>query len=80
MDPIEKALAKLTAKERKMVKDVLRALQSGTHKGLDTKKLKGHDNIFRVRKGDIRILYRTDNTNMIFILVIQRRNDNTYKF
>lgn len=80
MDPIEKALAKLNNKERKVVKNILDALQKGTLKGLDIKKLKGHDNIFRVRKGDIRILYRTDNTNAIFLLAIERRNDNTYKF
>ena len=76
---IEKALAKLTKKEKKIVKDVLDNLQNSIFKGLDIKKLKGHDNIFRVRKGNVRILYRIDDTNKIFLLAIERRNDNTYK-
>jgi mRNA-degrading endonuclease RelE of RelBE toxin-antitoxin system len=80
MDPIEKALAKLSEKEKKIVKDILDNLQKRIFKGLDMKKLKGHDVVFRVRKGNIRILYRTDNTNKIFLLAIERRNDNTYKF
>ena len=71
MDPIEKALAKLSKKERKIVKDVLDNLQNRTFEGIDIKKLKGHDNIFRVRKGNIRILYRTDNANVIFLLAIR---------
>ncbi len=78
MDAIEKALAKLTEKERGWIRELLLQLSSGTTRGLDSKKLKGRDDIFRVRKGDIRIIYRKDSSG-IFILSIERRNEGTYK-
>jgi mRNA-degrading endonuclease RelE of RelBE toxin-antitoxin system len=64
MDRTEKALAKLFSKKQA--------------DSLDIKKLKGRDDIFRVRKGDIRIMYRFEKEK-IFLLSIERRNDNTYK-
>jgi mRNA-degrading endonuclease RelE of RelBE toxin-antitoxin system len=77
MDAIAKALKKLTAEERTRIKDVFIRLQSGKTSGLDVKKLKGRNDIFRVRKGDIRIIYRKVGRN-IFILAIERRNEKTY--
>lgn len=46
---------------------------------LDIKKLRGHENIFRVRKGNIRIIFVKDKKD-ISILTIERRRENTYKF
>lgn len=44
---------------------------------LDVKKLKGYDNIFRVRVRSFRIIFRKDkNTN--FIIKINERGDQTY--
>ena len=60
MDKISKALKKFTPKERIWVKFVLGNIQSNNFQGLDIKKLKGWDDIFRVRKGDIRIIYKLD--------------------
>ena len=77
MDAIEKALKKLTPQERLRVKEVLVRLMSGKTKGLDIKKLKGRDDVFRVRKGDIRIFYRKQAASL-FILLIERRNEQTY--
>ena len=79
MDKIEKALRKISAKERLQVKRILKKLNSGELKGLDIKKLKSRDDIFRVRSGNIRILYRFY-SGSIFILSIDRRSENTYKF
>lgn len=79
MDPILKALKKLTPKEKKWVKGILIKLQSDQLKGLDVKKLKGRDDIFRVRKGDLRIIYRIT-IGKVFILAIERRSESTYKF
>lgn len=79
MDKIEKALKKLSAKEQAQIKQILSRLNSGKLDGLDVKKLKGRDDIFRARKGDLRIIYRFENRN-IFILSIDRRNEGTYKF
>lgn len=79
MDKIEKALAKLNVKERKRIKDILIHLNSGNLEGLDIKKLRGRTDIFRIRKGDFRIIYRLNGRD-IFILAIERRCEDTYKF
>ena len=80
MDKIEKALKKFDEKEKAWIKDILLELKSYSLKGLNIKKLKGHNNIFRVRRGDIRIIYRLDENQEIYILTIDRRNEDTYKF
>ncbi|MEK7181017.1 MAG: type II toxin-antitoxin system RelE/ParE family toxin [Patescibacteria group bacterium] len=77
MDKIKKALAKLNKKEKALVGHILSRLQSGDFQGLDVKKLKGREDIFRVRKGDMRIIYKTKNKK-ISILAIERRNEKTY--
>lgn len=77
MDVIQKALKKLSEKERVRVKEILTKLSSGNLRGLDIKKLKGRSDIFRVRKGDVRIVYRQGDKN-ISILLIERRNEKTY--
>jgi mRNA-degrading endonuclease RelE of RelBE toxin-antitoxin system len=78
MDKISKLLNLLTLKERVLVKDILNKLLNSNLVGLDIEKLKGREDIFRIRKGDLRIIYRSYN-NQIFILAIDRRNEKTYK-
>jgi len=78
MDKIQKALEKLIPKERKKVKEILGELKSQRLESLNIKKLKGREDIFRIRKGRIRIVYRTDQEGNIFILTIERRSDTTY--
>ena len=78
MDDLEKSLRKLTAGERKQVGDILTRLVAGNFQGLDLKRLKGSENIFRVRKGSIRIIYRK-NKSKLFILAIEKRSKSTYK-
>jgi mRNA-degrading endonuclease RelE of RelBE toxin-antitoxin system len=77
MDAIEKALKKLTAQEREWVKELLGKLALGRTQGLDIKKLKGRDDIFRIRKRDIRIVYRKTH-EVISALLIERRSEQTY--
>ena len=78
MDKIEKALHKFSAEERSEVKDALLKLQLGNFKELHIKKLKGRENIFRIRKGNIRIIYHMEKET-ISILSISRRKEDTYK-
>ena len=80
MDKIQKSLGRLTGKERKRVKEILIQLKNWRTEKLDIKKLRGRDDVFRVRKGRIRIIYRLDVRGGIFILTIERRNDKTYDF
>lgn len=79
MDKIDKAIQKLTEKEKKWIKEIVKALHSGRFDNLDIKKLKGEDNIFRVRKGEIRIIYQIRDKR-VFILKVGHRKENTYKF
>ena len=78
MDKIDKAIQKLTKKEKKWIKEVVKALRSGRFDNLDIKKLKGEDNIFRVRKGKVRIVYQIRDGNT-FILKVGHRKEDTYK-
>ena len=78
MDKLEKALAKLAEGEWARVKDILVRLRADDTKGLNIKKLKGREDIFRVRKEDIRILYRTEGKH-IFVLAIERKSEKTYQ-
>ncbi len=78
MDKIKKALNKLTSKEKKMVKEALQEIEKGNFANLDIKKLKTRKDIFRIRKGNIRIIYRKIK-DRFFILTIERRSDKTYK-
>jgi mRNA-degrading endonuclease RelE of RelBE toxin-antitoxin system len=80
MDKIQKALKKLTIAERKQVKIILQQLLGSNFRNLDIKKLKGRKDIYRVRKGQLRIIFRIDRGKNIFILSIERRNDKTYQF
>jgi mRNA-degrading endonuclease RelE of RelBE toxin-antitoxin system len=79
MDRISKALAKLSNKERQWVRDILVKLQAGGTKNLQIQKLRGRHDVYRVRKGQIRIIYRDGDDGQIYLLAIDRRNEQTYK-
>ncbi|MBU6142298.1 hypothetical protein KGO95_04305 [Patescibacteria group bacterium] len=79
MDRIEKALSRLSVFERKKIKQILSQLHSGSITHLDIKKLKGRSDIFRVRKGDMRIIYRMSRGGGIFVLAVEKRSENTYR-
>lgn len=79
MDKISKELEKLSPDERGKIKEILVSLESKKLAGLDIKKLKGRQDIFRARKGKLRIFFRKTESN-IFVLAIERRSENTYKF
>ncbi len=79
MDKISKAIKKFTFKEQKIIKEILTKLKKGVLNDFDIKKLKGHEEIYRIRKGKIRIIYRVDDNNN-YLLAVERRTDNTYNF
>jgi len=77
MDKIAKALKKLSDSEKDQFKELLIKIEANNLKNLDVKKLKGYDEIFRVRKGKMRVIFRkTDNE--IFVLAIEKRSDTIY--
>lgn len=77
-DKIKKLLAKLSQQERNLVKLLILRITMDDTLGLDIKKLKGHSNLFRVRKNRIRIVYSNDN-DKVLIIKIDIRNEKTYK-
>ena len=79
MNKIQKALQKFDESERIALKKIIVQIKSGNFSNLDLKKLKGYDNVFRVRKGKFRVIFSLDN-NKTTLIAIGRRNDTTYNF
>lgn len=78
MNKLAKALQNLSDKERKLIKSVLSKIKNNSLSELDLKKLKNCDNIFRVRKGKLRVIFKKQDNGCYFILAIERRSDKTY--
>ncbi len=77
MDKIKKFLKKLSKKELQKVLKILDLIESGNTDRLDIKRLTGHKNIFRVRVGDIRIIFIQSKIDYRLIS-IGRSSDTTY--
>ncbi len=77
-DKIKKLLARLTPKELEIVKLLILRIKLNDTEGLDIKHLRGHSDLFRVRKGRLRIVYRKS-VKEFLIIRIDRRNEKTYK-
>ncbi|NOY35637.1 MAG: type II toxin-antitoxin system RelE/ParE family toxin [bacterium] len=80
MDKIDKALKRMGPDERKAIKPLLEKILNNDLSNLDIKKLRGYDGVFRIRKGNVRIIYRIDQSDKIFIIAIERRTSKTYRF
>ncbi len=78
MDKITKALKKLTPKERELFRKLLEAIEAQKFSNLDIKKLSGHDDIYRVRKGQFRVIFQLTNNKNVVVLALERRSDQTY--
>ena len=77
MPKLKKLLSKFNKAERRAIESLIESIVSFNWRGLDVKKLKGYENIFRVRKGKLRIIFSKEKGE-IFILAIERRRDTTY--
>lgn len=75
---IEKFLAKLIQKEKKILDNLIEKIIKNDLKGLDVRKLSGRDDIFRVRKGNFRIIFKITKTDNK-VVSVERRNDTTYR-
>ena len=72
-----KVLSKLHVKERRSIELIVQRILNQQCDGLDIKKLQGIEDIYRVRKGDLRIMYRRSG-NHIEVIAIERRTSTTY--
>lgn len=77
-DRIRKTLRKLSSKEQKQLADVIRLIRENDLAGLDLKKLQGRNDVYRVRKGDFRVIFRRVPNSETTIIAIERRSDTTY--
>lgn len=78
MDKIEKLFRKLTKKEQEAMFLLLRQLKIDFSKIPGLIKLTGHQNLYRVRMGNYRIIFKTTQKD-IEIMKITGRNEQTYK-
>ena len=77
-DAIEKFLAKTSEKDRAVLREIIEKIILNKLDGFQIKKLHGSENIYRVRKGKFRIVYKQNKLNNIIILV-DRRSESTYR-
>jgi len=73
MDKIDKALKNLSSKKREELKETLLKIKNSNFRGLDLKKMKGRNDIFRVRRNSMRIIFHKIDS-FIKILSIERRD------
>ena len=78
MPTLKKLLSRFSAEDRKILESLIERVFSLNWENLDIKKLKGYQNVFRLRKGELRIIYQVINKK-ILIINIARRKENTYK-
>lgn len=68
----KKFIDKLSINERKRVVSAIQQLPNGE----DIKKLKGHDNLLRLRVGNYRIIYTVDRGKLIvYVIDIDNRGE-----
>lgn len=77
-DSVEKFLRTLSVRERARILAVMRSIQSGDTARLHIKKLRGHTALFRVRIGNMRIVFAKEKDTIRF-LSVGRKGDDTYK-
>lgn len=76
---LKKLLSRFNKREREVIELLIGKIVSFKWDALDVKKLRGYRDVFRVRKGNIRIIYRVQ-ASQILVLAIERRSEGTYKF
>ncbi len=78
MPSLKKLLSKFSQEERGVLLPLVEKVLSGNWQSLDIKKLKGFSDVYRVRRGKLRIVYQL-HSKKVLILTIERRSDKTYK-
>ncbi|MDA1208962.1 MAG: hypothetical protein O2904_02935 [bacterium] len=78
MGGLERELRALPHKNLVQVLAVLKQIRNRDIDGLDHKKLKGYDCIFRVRTGRYRIIY-FDDEERLEVKAIRKRDESTYR-
>ncbi|MBU4531225.1 MAG: type II toxin-antitoxin system RelE/ParE family toxin [Hoeflea sp.] len=67
-------IKKLTKDRQKQTIALLRTLENGSET-LMIEKIKGHPSFFRIRRGDMRVVYHYITRNRVVVLVVRDRKD-----
>lgn len=78
MPTLKKLLSRFNKVDRESLEFLIEKIISLDWHDLDIKKLKGYQDVFRLRKGKLRIIF-TKNKDIIRIIDMGHRSDNTYK-
>ena len=78
MPTLKKLLSRFNLEDRRILEFLIAKIASLNWQNLDIKKLKGYQDIFRLRKGKLRIIFIKNNKN-VRIINIERRKETTYK-
>jgi len=78
MDKISKVVKKLNSKDAIKIANTIELLVKNNLNNLNIKRLKGYKDIFRIRVGNYRIIFKKEMEKVI-ILHIGNRDDKTYK-
>ncbi|OHA89493.1 MAG: hypothetical protein A3C70_01495 [Candidatus Zambryskibacteria bacterium RIFCSPHIGHO2_02_FULL_43_14] len=79
MPVLKKLLSRFNREEKVVLEVLIEKIASLNWHDLDIKKLQGYHDVFRARKGKIRIIFYKHETK-VSIINIDRRNDKTYRF
>ena len=79
MDKINKALLRLPDKQRQLLLAAFARVVAGNTDGLDIKKLRGHSDLYRLRVGDSRLVYRVEPSMEPVVVFVGKRDDQTYR-
>lgn len=78
MDKLEKFLSRLKEAERERLETAIRKILNSDLTGLDIKRLKGKKQLYRVRLGDLRIIF-SRKAGRVMIHEASRRSEKTYR-
>lgn len=79
MDRITKALRKLTKADRTRYERIIRDVVEDRLAGYDVVKLVGRDDVFRLRSGQMRVIFRKRPGQGNEIIALERRSERTYQ-
>ena len=79
MDKIDKALLKLSDKQRHKLMGAFSLVVNGQLDGLNITKLKGHKDLYRLRIGNTRLIYRKTDQQQLVVVYVGKRDEQTYR-
>lgn len=76
---LKKLTSKIQSNNFYKLRDAIRSLKKNP-KPYGLKKIKGMEDVYRIRVGNHRIIYKLyDKNNLVLLLKVVRRDENTYK-